>query len=107
MKYTKSLKYLNDVIKHKRAVPFRRFKGGVGRTAQGKEWGVSQARWPVKSCSAILELLLTAKGAIATKGLDTDKLVIQRVVTNRAPCLSRRSYRAHGRVQSGFLVRLG
>ena len=31
---TKAKKYLEDVIDHKRAVPFRRFCGGVGRTAQ-------------------------------------------------------------------------
>lgn len=30
----KAKKYLEDVIDHKRAVPFRRFCGGVGRTAQ-------------------------------------------------------------------------
>jgi len=31
---TKAKKYLEDVIDHKRAIPFRRFCGGVGRTAQ-------------------------------------------------------------------------
>ena len=30
----KAKKYLEDVIDHKRAVPFRRFCGGVGRTGQ-------------------------------------------------------------------------
>lgn len=28
----KAVKYLNDVLAHKRCVPFRRFKGCLGRT---------------------------------------------------------------------------
>lgn len=34
MELVKAKKYLEDVIDHKRAIPFRRFCGGVGRTAQ-------------------------------------------------------------------------
>jgi len=34
-----AITYLNHVLEHKRAVPFRRFKGSIGRTAQGKEFG--------------------------------------------------------------------
>jgi ribosomal protein L22 len=34
MELGKAKRYLEDVIDHKRAIPFRRFCGGVGRTAQ-------------------------------------------------------------------------
>ncbi|XP_020970112.1 60S ribosomal protein L17-2-like, partial [Arachis ipaensis] len=32
----KAKRYLEDVLAHKQAIPFRRFCGGVGRTAQAK-----------------------------------------------------------------------
>ena len=36
MKVSKALAFMTDVTAHKQAVPFRRFAGGIGRTAQGK-----------------------------------------------------------------------
>eukprot|EP00976_Prorocentrum_cordatum_P003112 60067-Prorocentrum_minimum.AAC.3 len=56
-------KYLEDVVEHKRAIPFRRFCGGIGRTAQAKNEGSSngQARWPTKSCEFLLGLLKNAE----------------------------------------------
>merc|ERR1712046_278546 len=51
MNLEKAQSYLQNVIEHKEAVPFRRFCGGVGRTAQAKNAGSTngQARWPKKS----------------------------------------------------------
>jgi hypothetical protein len=59
----KAKKYLEDVMEHKRAIPFRRYSGGVGRTAQAKQEGApaGQARWPVKSCEFLLNLLKNAE----------------------------------------------
>ena len=34
-KLQRALTYLNNVIEHKEAVPFRRYAGGIGRAAQG------------------------------------------------------------------------
>ena len=34
MELVKAKRYLEDVLDHKRAIPFRRFCGGIGRTAQ-------------------------------------------------------------------------
>ena len=34
MELNKAKRYLEDVLAHKRVIPFRRFCGGVGRTAQ-------------------------------------------------------------------------
>jgi large subunit ribosomal protein L17e len=39
MSLRKALSYLNNVREHKQAIPFRRFNGSIGRTAQGKEFG--------------------------------------------------------------------
>ncbi|GFH09375.1 component of cytosolic 80S ribosome and 60S large subunit, partial [Haematococcus lacustris] len=60
---TKAKKFLEDVLDHKRAVPFRRFNGGVGRCAQSKNSGApaGQARWPVKSAEFLLNLLKNAE----------------------------------------------
>lgn len=58
----KAKRYLEDVLAHKQAIPFRRFCGGVGRTAQAKNrHSNGQGRWPVKSARFILDLLKNAE----------------------------------------------
>ncbi|KAI8999799.1 60S ribosomal protein L17 [Gaertneriomyces semiglobifer] len=98
MKYRKAVSFLKDVKEHKQAVPFRRFSGGVGRTAQAKVWGVTQARWPEKSCAFVLNLLKNAESNAEVKGLNIDNLVIRNIQVNQAPKQRRRTYRAHGRI---------
>ena len=63
MELSKAKKYLEDVLAHKRIIPFRRFCGGVGRSAQAKNEGQSngQGRWPAKSCEFLLGLLKNAE----------------------------------------------
>ncbi|KAG2595421.1 hypothetical protein PVAP13_5KG073200 [Panicum virgatum] len=59
---TKAKRYLEDVMAHKQAIPFRRYCGGVGRTAQAKSrHSNGQGRWPVKSARFILDLLKNAE----------------------------------------------
>jgi large subunit ribosomal protein L17e len=54
--------YLEDVLAHKQAIPFRRFCRGVGRTAQAKNrHSNGQGRWPAKSAKFILDLLKNAE----------------------------------------------
>lgn len=58
----KAKRYLEDVIAHKQAIPFRRYCGGVGRTAQVKSrQSNGQGRWPAKSARFILDLLKNAE----------------------------------------------
>ena len=58
----KAKRYLEDVIAHKQAIPFRRYCGGVGRTAQAKNrHSNGQGRWPAKSAKFILDLLKNAE----------------------------------------------
>lgn len=63
MPLDKAKRYLEDVIARKRCVPFRRFTGCIGRTAQAKNEGATggQGRWPVKSCEFLLNLLKNAE----------------------------------------------
>ncbi|CAD6234284.1 hypothetical protein G9C98_001489 [Cotesia typhae] len=91
-------KYLKAVMEHKECVPFRRFNGGVGRCAQAKQFGTTQGRWPKKSAEFLLQLLRNAESNADYKGLDVDRLVIDHIQVNHAPCLRRRTYRAHGRI---------
>ncbi|MCJ1394618.1 60S ribosomal protein L17 [Xylographa bjoerkii] len=97
-KLTRAVTYLNNVIEHKEAVPMRRYAGGTGRAAQGKQFGVSRARWPVKSAEHLLTLLKNAEANADTKGLDTGNLIIKHIQVNQAPKQRRRTYRAHGRI---------
>lgn len=91
--------YLKNVLKHKEAIPFRRFTGCIGRTAQAKPFGTTQARWPRKSVEHVLGLLQNAKSnATITKGLNADQLYIAHIQVQKAPYQRRRTYRAHGRI---------
>ncbi|KAG4305965.1 hypothetical protein PORY_000875 [Pneumocystis oryctolagi] len=98
LKLQRALQYLNNVIEHKEAVPFRRYCGGIGRTAQGKPFGVTLARWPKKSAEFLIALLKNAESNADFKGLDTDSLVIKHIQVNKAPKQRQRAYRAHGRI---------
>ncbi|KAE9962100.1 60S ribosomal protein L17 [Venturia inaequalis] len=98
MKLQRALDFLGNVQEHKEAVPMRRYAGGTGRCAQGKQMGVSRARWPVKSAEFLLGLLKNAEANADTKGLDTSNLIVKHIQVNQAPKQRRRTYRAHGRI---------
>jgi large subunit ribosomal protein L17e len=65
----------------------------------GKQFGVSRARWPVKSADFLLDLLKNAEANADSKGLDTASLIVKHIQVNQAPKQRRRTYRAHGRVR--------
>merc|ERR1711939_899186 len=93
-KLDRAVKYLENVQELKAAVPMRRYAGSTGRSAQGKQFGVSKARHPVKSAEFLLGLLKNAEA----NGLDTSNLIVKRIQVNQAPKQHRRTYRAHGRI---------
>merc|ERR1712050_301187 len=64
------------------------------------EFGVTHARWPVKSVNFIKDLLINAQSNAEAKGLDMSSLKISHIQVNRAPKYRRRAYRAHGRVNA-------
>merc|ERR1712164_29436 len=100
MDLKKAQSYLQHVIEKKEAIPFRRYCGGVGRTAQAKNAGSTngQARWPKKSAEFVLNLLSNAEANAELKSLEMDKLKISHIQVNRAVQNRRRTYRAHGRI---------
>merc|ERR1712137_952247 len=97
-KLERAVTFLENVKEHREAVPMRRYAGSTGRTAQGKQFGVSKARWPVKSAEFILSLLKNAEANADTKGLDTSNLIVKHIQVNQSPKQRRRTYRAHGRI---------
>merc|ERR1712111_130925 len=97
-KLERAVSFLENVKEHREAVPMRRYAGSTGRTAQGKQFGVSKARWPVKSAEFLLSLLKNAEANADTKGLDTSNLIVKHIQVNQAPKQRRRTYRAHGRI---------
>eukprot|EP00700_Malawimonas_jakobiformis_P001176 EC720628.1.p1 GENE.EC720628.1~~EC720628.1.p1 ORF type:complete len:179 (+),score=46.41 EC720628.1:25-537(+) len=100
MTLKKAQTYLNAVLEHKRAIPFTRFTACIGRTAQAKEFGTTQARWPKKSCEFLLSLLKNLESNAEAKNLDVARCVIDHVQVNRAQRYRRRTYRAHGRINA-------
>mmetsp|Transcript_39835 Transcript_39835/g.95608 ORF Transcript_39835/g.95608 Transcript_39835/m.95608 type:complete len:193 (+) Transcript_39835:83-661(+) len=90
--------YLEEVLEHKRCIPYRRFSGGVGRTGQAKEWKTSQGRWPQKSVKVVMSLLQNAESNAEFKNLSPDKMIVKYIAANRARQGRRRTYRAHGRI---------
>ncbi|KAF5529294.1 60S ribosomal L17 protein [Fusarium mexicanum] len=97
-KLQRAVTFLENVKEHKEAVPMRRYAGSTGRTAQGKQFGVSKARWPAKSAEFLLGLLKNAEANADAKGLDTGALIVKHIQVNQAPKQRRRTYRAHGRI---------
>jgi len=91
-------KYLNQVLEQVRCIPYRRYAGATGRTAQASEWGVTKGRWPQKSVKVVLNLLANLEANAKVKNLETDKLFLSHIQVNRAPRGRRRTYRAHGRI---------
>ncbi|XP_039156198.1 60S ribosomal protein L17-2-like [Eucalyptus grandis] len=95
----KAKRYLEDVLVHKQAIPFRQFCRSVGRTAQAKNrHSNGQGRWPVKLARFILDLLKNAESNAEVKGLDVDALYMSHIQVKQAQKQRRRTYRAHGRI---------
>ena len=66
----KAKRYLEDVLAHKQAIPFRRYCRGVGRTAQVKNRQPNgQGRWPAKSAQFVLDLLKNAESNAEVRDL--------------------------------------
>lgn len=102
MNLDKAMRYLNDVIKHKNAVPFRRYNRGIGHHAQGHILHApgNIACWPESACKAWLNILENADANAEAQGLEKGKVVINHCQVVRAPLTRRRTYRAHGRINA-------
>mmetsp|Transcript_37471 Transcript_37471/g.76551 ORF Transcript_37471/g.76551 Transcript_37471/m.76551 type:complete len:188 (-) Transcript_37471:252-815(-) len=102
MPLLKAQRYLEAVLERKQAIPFRRFAGGCGRHAQGKNLKApgSQVGWPVKAVKYFIDLLKNAAANAETNSANLEQMVITHVVVQRAAKMRRRTYRAHGRINA-------
>merc|ERR1711937_863910 len=102
MGLTGALKYLENVLEKKEAIPVRVFTGGYGRHAQGKQKNApgDKCFWPQKATKAFLDLLRNAEANAEDQHLSKASLVVKHVSCQRAPKQRRRTYRAHGRINA-------
>lgn len=103
MKLDNAIKFLEDVIKLKQPVPFRRYHGKVSHKrglADRFKWPIG--RYPVKGAKYALELLKNVKANAENKGLGSDKLVIVHIAAHRGITLKRYMPRAFGRATPKF-----
>ena len=100
MLLTKAEEYLNDVLEHKRCIPYSRFDHSVGRCSAAIQFGLTKGRYPEKSVRLVLNLLKNAKSNAEAKKLNIDKLIIKNVFVNQATEGRRTTDRAHGSINA-------
>ena len=77
MKRTVAKAYLQDVVKKKKAVPYKRHKKKIAH--RGGMTSGDAGQYPVKAANAILEVLANAEANAKYKGMDEEKLRIVHV----------------------------
>lgn len=77
----KGKKMLEAVIKKKRPLPLKRFKGDIGHK-RGIDKG--PGRYPIKACGKILDMINSAEANAQFKGLSTENLMIRHICAQRA-----------------------
>jgi large subunit ribosomal protein L22 len=87
-----AIAYLNDVVKLKRAIPFRRFNRNVAHK-RGLPGHWDAGRYPVKASKAYIRVLESVKKNAEYLGLDAENLEIIHASANR------------GRAQKAFFPR--
>lgn len=102
MNLKRAKKYLENVCNKKEIVPFVRYRYGVGRKSQTKNWKSTNGRWPKKSAENLLNILKNAEANAVEKNLNVSDLFIGNIQVNKAMKGHRRTFRAHGRI-NGFL----
>ncbi|XP_050310379.1 60S ribosomal protein L17-like [Anthonomus grandis grandis] len=92
--------YLKNVLKKVECVPFKKFRGGIGKCAQAKQFKTVIGRWPVNSSKCVRDLLRNAVSNAEFFGKDPDIMYIYHIQVNQAPVSVRKTFRAHGRIDS-------
>ncbi|MBS7287686.1 MAG: 50S ribosomal protein L22 [Candidatus Freyarchaeota archaeon] len=91
---------LDEVIRLKRPIPFRRHKGKQAHKRGLQGW--HSGRYPVKAARAIMKILDNVETNAEQKGLDVDNLRIIHAATHRGPVMKRYMPRAFGRTTPKF-----
>ena len=94
MKIEKARDYLQDVVKLKRAVAFRRYHNEVGHKS---DTGVMSGRYPQKAANEFLKLLDNLESNAEYRGMDLDRLRIVNATVHKGRKIERFIPRAMGR----------
>jgi large subunit ribosomal protein L22 len=86
--------YLQDVIKLKRAVPFRRYNNEVGHKS---DTGVMAGRYPQKAATEFVKLIDNLESNAEYRGMDLDRLKIINATVHKGRKIQRFTPRAMGR----------
>ena len=111
MSLNKAKEYLAAVMNRTRCIPFHRYCGGVGRTAQAKNENstTGQGRWPVKSVEFIQGLLRNAESNAEARTRCYNRRLLARAVPlfllAQLRFLAQRCAPAAGLVLCGTLLR--
>ncbi|ACX72094.1 ribosomal protein L22 [Methanocaldococcus vulcanius M7] len=100
MKLDEAIKFLEDVIEMKRPVLFKRHCKKVGHRKGKLGWHAG--RYPIKASREILKILNYARANAEYKGLNTEKLRIKHISTNKGITIKRYMPRAFGRATPKF-----
>jgi large subunit ribosomal protein L22 len=92
----KARNFLEEVVDHKIAVPFRRYNNEVAHRSNIRD-GFSAGRFPKKASKEFFRLLDNLESNAEYKGMDLDRLAILSCVVHKGTKLERFTPRAMGR----------
>jgi len=95
MSLDEARRFLQDVVKKKRPVPYRRYNKEVPHRAGIQGWYAG--RYPVKAAEEILKILDSLEANAEVKGLYVEKLKIIHASAHRGRIIKRYISRAFGR----------
>ncbi len=88
-------KYLEDVIKLKRSIPFKRYNRNVAHRSNQEGWDAG--RYPQKAAKEFLAMIKNAEGNAEYKGLDAEKMKIIHISAKKGRVFKSVYPRAMGR----------
>ena len=95
----KAKRILNQTIKRKEPIPFKRFKHNVGH----RKGNIAAGRYPKKASEHILRLLNQVETNAQDKGLNTDNLLIKHVKADHGTRILHRGVRGRERMKRTHL----
>ncbi|HID17903.1 TPA: 50S ribosomal protein L22, partial [Candidatus Bathyarchaeota archaeon] len=93
-------RFLEEITKMKRPVPFKRYKKEVPHRRMDEKWYAG--RYPVKAAKRILRLLEELEANAEYKGMDAENLVIIHAASQRGRKIRKYIPRAFGRATPYF-----
>ena len=97
MKLEQAKRFLEDVIKIKRSVPFRRHKKKQGHRKDLKQFKWYAGKYPIKAAARIYDILTAIESNAEYKGMDLDRLKIINANVHKGVLIKRFIPRAMGR----------